>query len=78
MATKYAADSLRVLGELHAVKDLPADELFALDVAAVLAAGTASDPADWLADPANALVPLWQFRFRNPEPYKDPKASNNN
>ncbi|MFY9340972.1 MAG: PQQ-binding-like beta-propeller repeat protein, partial [Planctomycetota bacterium] len=78
MATKYAADSLRVLGELHAVKDLPADELFARDVAAVLAAGTAADPADWLADPANALVPLWQFRFRNPEPYKDPKASNNN
>jgi outer membrane protein assembly factor BamB len=56
------------------MRDLPADALFARDVANVVPIAPAVDTS-WLADPANELVPLWQFRFRNPEPYKDPKAS---
>lgn len=75
LATAYPQESLRVLGELHAVKDLPTDQLFARDVASVdrssLLAGRAS-----CLEQAEPLVPLWQFRFRNPEPYKEPKPSN--
>jgi hypothetical protein len=77
MATSFPADSLRVLGELHAVKDLPTEALFARDVAAIAPTGVAASPLAWLADPTSELVPLWQCRFRNSEPYKDPKASNN-
>ncbi|MBL8755096.1 MAG: PQQ-binding-like beta-propeller repeat protein [Planctomycetes bacterium] len=73
LAAAFPEDSLRVLGELHAVKDLPSDALFARDVAVVPSAAPIAH--GWLADEAVPLVPLWQFRFRNPDPYKDPKAS---
>lgn len=75
LATAYPLESLRVLGELHAVKDLPADELFARDVAAIAPRTVARDTS-CLEEGDGPLVPLWQFRFRNPEPYKEPKPSN--
>lgn len=76
LAAAYPDDSLRVLGELYAVKDLPAGELFVRDeVRGPATAPVAS--ADFLSpDGASALLPLWQFRFAKPEPYKEPKASN--
>ncbi len=63
--------TLRVEGELQAVKDLPADPRFA-DAAPTATASAATTP--FVVDLADGLVPLWQHRFRNPEPYKDPKA----
>jgi outer membrane protein assembly factor BamB len=74
LSTAFPEDSLRVLGELHAVKDLPNDALFARDVAVLPAATPIAH--GWLTAVETPLVPLWQFRFRNPDPYKDPKASN--
>ena len=76
LAAKAPEESLRVLGELHAVKDLPADALFARDVAAV-ASLTGIAKASFVEQPDGDLLPLWQFRFRNPEPYKEPKPTNN-
>lgn len=77
LATAFPGESLRVLGELHAVKDLPTDALFARDVAATRSSSSTAASTAWLGDESSELVPLWQMRFRNPEPYRDPKPSNN-
>jgi len=76
LAGRHPEASLRLLGELHAVKDLPANELFARDVAPIAGTATAGAPS-CVADAEDPLLPLWQFRFRNPDPYKDPKPANN-
>jgi hypothetical protein len=76
LAAQHPLESLRVQGELHAVKDLPADALFARDVAAVAAPLAPGGVQTWLPD--TQLVGLWQFRFRNPNPYRDPKTTNEN
>ena len=78
-------ESLRVQGELQAVKDLPESAMFAMATAAtptvVKTTGNnagGGEAGSWLAADVDQLVPLWQYRFRNPEPYKDPKNSNGN
>lgn len=83
LAAANPDESLRVQGELQAVKDLPESAMFAMATAAtptvVKTTGTGSGAAgSWLAADVDQLVPLWQYRFRNPEPYKDPKNSNGN
>lgn len=73
LAADEPAGTLRVEGELHALKDLPDDPRFA--AAAPMAAGAlASAPALFAGGLDQELTPLWQLRFRNPEPYKDPKS----
>jgi outer membrane protein assembly factor BamB len=75
LAQAYPLESLRVQGELYAVKDLPSDQLFARDVAAIAAAPRPR--ATSCLDEADCqLVPLWQFRFSTSDPYKEPKPSN--
>lgn len=77
-------ESLRVQGELQAVKDLPESAMFAMAApgstpTVVKTAGNSPGSGaagTWLATDVDQLVPLWQYRFRNPEPYKDPKNSN--
>jgi hypothetical protein len=67
------------MGELQAAKDLPDSALFAgsggdLDTGA----GRRSSGPAWLAE-VDALVPLWQFRYASPEPYKGtPNRGDNN
>lgn len=78
MAAAHGDESLRVLGELQAVKDLPNNVLFATDEIAMSRSRPATSGPSWLADGTEELLPLWQYRFRNAEPYKDPKASNEN
>jgi len=73
LATAAPDATLRVEGELQAVKELPDDPRFA-DAAPTASANASTAP--FFADVADGLVPLWQHRFRNPEPYKDPKAAN--
>lgn len=73
LAAKAADQSLRIEGELHAVKDLP-DEARFRDAAAATATPAAAPGALFAGGLDEGLVPLWQFRFRNPEPYKDPKS----
>jgi len=75
LAGRHPEASLRLLGELHAVKDLPGDEVFARHVAAI--PGTTTAGPSCVGDAEDPLLPLWQFRFRNPDPYKDPKPANN-
>lgn len=92
LAADFPGETLRIAGELQAVKDLPDDSLFA--DAMVDVRRTAVDDAgpSWLAEPdkvgsdkpggdnlgrgAGLLVPLWQYRFANQEPYAEPKVVN--
>lgn len=78
MAAAHPDESVRVMGELQAVKDLPSNPLFATDELTSQRRAPIDDGPSWLAADTEQLLPLWQFRFRNPEPYKDPKASNEN
>jgi tetratricopeptide (TPR) repeat protein len=76
LAADFPDDSLRVLGELQTIAAMPGSELFARDLQAVPIAPGDEVPS-WLAADTEDLIPLWQYRFRNPEPYKDPKTTNN-
>lgn len=81
LADDHAEESLRILGQLESVRDLPTSALFARDTVAIpsgVAAGAdaAGTGAGWLAEDDVALVPLWQYRFEDPAPYRDPKPSN--
>lgn len=79
LAAASPDESLRVQGELQTVKDLPESPMFAPATAAnpTTSKHVAADSLSWLAADVDELVPLWQYRFRNPEPYKDPKSSGN-
>jgi outer membrane protein assembly factor BamB/tetratricopeptide (TPR) repeat protein len=77
LAQRHPDATLRISGELQAVKDLPSNELFAdqvLDLTAPKAAPTVS----CIDATTDELVPVWQYRFADPDPYRDPKAANNN
>lgn len=73
MAGAFRDESLRIAGELHAVADLPASPLFAGGAVARMPARDGGG-LSWLGDDTQELVALWQYRFRNPEPYREPKA----
>jgi outer membrane protein assembly factor BamB len=77
MATRFPDESLRVGGELFAVKDLPAAPWFGVELRSRREVGALPQLAadHCLAAPTAALVPVWQYRFRNPDPYKDPKPA---
>ncbi|MEO6595815.1 MAG: PQQ-binding-like beta-propeller repeat protein [Planctomycetota bacterium] len=78
LASAHHDDALRIMGELQAVKDLPESEMFAHEVLELMADPDRNRAPAWLAAGTQDLVPLWQCRFRNPEPYREPKATNNN
>jgi hypothetical protein len=77
LAKDHPDESLRILGELQSVADLPASAMFANEVLDVLADPRRPTEVAWLGPTTEELVPLWQYRFKNPEPYKDPKPTNN-
>ena len=77
LAAAHPDESLRILGELQAVKDLPESAMFANQVLAVLGDPRQPGASTWIGPDTEELVPLWQYRFKNPEPYKDPKPTNN-
>lgn len=77
LAEKFPGETLRILGELQAVADLPKSEMLGLE-AVTAGPRPAADGASWLSPSTEELVPLWQYRFRNPDPYRDPKAANEN
>lgn len=76
LAEAHEEESLRILGQLESVKDLPASELFARDTVAVGAGAGLDEARDWFGGDGADLVPLWQYRFEDPNPYRDPKPSN--
>jgi tetratricopeptide (TPR) repeat protein len=78
LAAAYPDESLRVMGELQAVRDLPTSPLFATgDDALVAAIGTAqpSSALEWLQSDTEELVPLWQYRFMGGDPYEQKASS---
>ncbi|HEX6812612.1 MAG TPA: PQQ-binding-like beta-propeller repeat protein [Planctomycetota bacterium] len=76
LAKDHPDESLRILGELHSVADLPGSTMFAKEVMDLLADPRRTSMVSWLGPTTEELVPIWQYRFKNPEPYKDPKPSN--
>lgn len=76
LAQRHPDESLRIAGELHTIRDLPQSDVFAAEVAGIGPARPDTGPG-WLTTSTEALAPLWQFRFVAPEPYRDPKAGNN-
>lgn len=82
LAAAFPDESLRIVGELQAVKDLPQSEVFANEVLAAIQSVRRDTGASWLGGSflngtTTTLIPLWQYRFHNPDPYREPKASNN-
>ncbi|HEU4420575.1 MAG TPA: PQQ-binding-like beta-propeller repeat protein, partial [Planctomycetota bacterium] len=77
LAKDHPDESLRILGELQAVADLPASAMFANEVLDLLADPRRPTEATWLGPTTEELLPLWQYRFKNAEPYKDAKPTNN-
>ena len=81
LAAQFPDESLRIVGELQSVKDLPQSEVFASEVLAAIGRAKQATGPSWLSGAlltgaSNSLVPLWQYRFRNPDPYREPKATN--
>lgn len=77
LAAAFPDESLRILGELQAVRDLPQSAAFGGELQAVAPPPRAETAIGWLSPATERLVPLWQFRFRNPDPYREPKSGNN-
>ncbi|MCA8973314.1 MAG: PQQ-binding-like beta-propeller repeat protein [Planctomycetes bacterium] len=81
LAKEHAEDSLRILGELQSVRDFPEMGIFAADVMAMSEHLSDDGSQSWLGRETEGLVPLWQYRFVDPDPYRNPKSSkgdNNN
>ena len=77
LAASRQEDSLRIQGQLQAVKELPGQESFQAAIAAPRRA-TSQEKISWLGPRTEQLVPLWQYRFADPDPYREPKSSRNN
>ena len=71
---QYPDSSVRLQGELVAVGSLPEHPLFARrEVQRVVA--SASDAPEVLRSLDDGLVPVWQFQYTDPEPYRRPTGS---
>ncbi|MCK5944136.1 MAG: PQQ-binding-like beta-propeller repeat protein [Planctomycetes bacterium] len=77
LADQHEEESLRILGQLESIRELPDSRLFSRDTVAIDDVPDIGGVA-WLDAEIDELVPLWQYRFENPDPYKDPKPSNRN
>ncbi len=73
LAEEHEEESLRITGQLESVRELPTSSLFARDTVDVDAeVGVGRDGA-WLARGDATLTPLWQYRFADEDPYRNPK-----
>lgn len=78
LAEDFTEESLRIRGQLETIRELPNSKLFARDTVAIAAVADRNAGIQWLQPETTDLVPLWQYRFGNEQPYKDPKPSNRN
>lgn len=76
LADTYDEESLRIGGQLETIRTLPDSKLFARDTVAIEAVPDRNAGIHWLQPETSELVPLWQYRFLNEQPYKDAKPSN--
>ena len=79
VATAFPDESLRIMGELQPVRELPDSALFrAADGSLVADTETRVDRSlRWLVPDVGDLIPLWQFRYFDQEPYRTVRSSNN-
>jgi len=77
LAESFPDDSLRLAGELQPVRTLPESVAFADAVVARIAAPRIEDGVSGVDAATEQLIPMWQYRFRNPDPYRDPKSGGN-
>lgn len=71
LAGEFPDESLRLMGELQPVRDLPTSPLFVAGAQDLVADVPVAAEAElgWLDDATEDLVPLWQYRFAGPNPY---------
>ena len=77
LAAEFPDESLRVMGELVAMRDLPQSPWFGSAQLATPRAVTQPSGSAWLADFA-ALVPLWTYRFAGNDPYEPVQSKRGN
>lgn len=77
LAATRKDDSLRILGELQSVKDLPEHASFQVGSGPERRTDVDAQ-VSWLRDDTEQLVPLWQYRFVDPDPYREPKSTRGN
>lgn len=75
LADDHPLAAVRVQGDLHAVHDLIADGIVGRREAATEQADPALGSDFWRIADSEPLIPLWQYRFRNPDPYQGPRPS---
>lgn len=69
LRAQHGSATLRIAGELQTAAQLANLPVF---LAEPSAAADEAAPGLWLAGQAMDLVPVWQYRFANGEPYQDP------
>lgn len=69
LATEHPDESLRVMGELTPVRDLPTSKWFATPLAASRSLSGSID-ATWIEPSTDRLQPLWTYRFEGNDPYE--------
>lgn len=74
LAENFPEDSLRLAGELQPVRTLPDSAAFAETMVAKITAPRIEDGVLGVDAATEQLIPLWQYRFRNADPYRDPKS----
>lgn len=78
LAADHPQDSLRILGELQSVNAFPEMKVFAADVLAMVGEAMADRGPSWFGPKTDQLIPLWQYRFVDPDPYRNPKSAKDN
>lgn len=73
LADAYPEASLRISGQLERISTMPQSELFAREMVSTTDQAISSRKSTWLQDEDLELIPIWQHRFRNEDPYKNPK-----
>lgn len=76
IARTFPRETLRIQGELQAMKDLPQSPRFAAEAVLPVAPRPNASHA-WLRDTAS-LVPIWQFRYQEAAPYRPVQSRNQN
>ena len=77
LANDHPDESLRVMGELTPVRDLPTSAWFAAPEQIAVAAD-AAPKAGWLAAADEPLLPLWTYRFAGNDPYEPVQGKRGN
>ena len=77
LCSNHPEESLRISGQLESIRELPNSKVFARDTVAIANLPDTQTGISWLHADVGELVPLWQYRFANEEPYKDAKPTTN-